>query len=115
MQGIKEREFRDSGSNANIEICFEVRVTALRSRLHTEGFPLFVHTGLPTQGTSTEGLGNTTLEYTTPFSNKYNIFTRGKAQQLSPLHLEGKAQSQSNGKITTLGDHKDHKPIFLTK
>ena len=72
MQGIK-REFRDSGSIADTEICFEVRATALRPRLHTEGFQLNVHTGLPTQGTSTENLGNATLEYTTPLSNKHNL------------------------------------------
>jgi len=41
MQDIKrEREFRDSGSIANTKICFEVRATALRPRLHTEGFSL---------------------------------------------------------------------------
>ena len=81
MQGIgeREREFRDSGSNANTKICFEVRATALRPRLHTEGFPLYVHTGFPTQGTFTEDLGNTTLEYTTPLSNNNNLYTRGKA------------------------------------
>jgi len=45
MQDIKEREFRDSGSIANTEIYFEVRVTALRPHLHTEGFLLYVHTG----------------------------------------------------------------------
>ena len=59
MQDIREIEFRDSGSNANTEICFEVRATALRPRLHTEGFPLYVHIGPPTQGTSTEDLVNT--------------------------------------------------------
>ena len=51
MKDIKEREFTDSGSIANTEICFEVRATALRPRLHTEGFSLYVHTGLLTQGT----------------------------------------------------------------
>ena len=30
------------------------------SPLHTEGFSLYVHTGPPTQGTSTEDLANTT-------------------------------------------------------
>jgi len=50
-------------------------------------FHYIVHTGLPTQGTSTEDLGNTTLQYTTPLSNKHNLYTRGKAQQRSPLHL----------------------------
>ena len=61
MQVIREREreFRDSGSNVNTEICLEVRATALRPRLHTEGFPLYVHTGPPTQGTSTKDLANT--------------------------------------------------------
>ena len=52
MQDIKEREFRDSGLIANNKIYFEVRATALRPRLHTEGFSLYVHTGPPTQGTS---------------------------------------------------------------
>jgi len=61
MQDLKEREFRDSGSNANAKICLEVQATALRSRLHTEGFPLYVHTGPPTQGTSTEDLVITNL------------------------------------------------------
>ena len=73
------REFRDSGSIANTEICFEVRATTLRPRLHIEGFPLYVHTRLPTQGTSTEDLDNTNLEYTTPLSNNNNLYTRGKA------------------------------------
>ena len=79
MLDIKQRELRDSGSIANTNICFEVRATALRPRLHTEGFSLIVHIGLPTQGTSTENLGNTTLEYTTPLSNYNNLYTRGKA------------------------------------
>ena len=58
MQDIREREreLRDSGSIANNKICFEVQATALRPRLHTEGFPLYVHTGSPTEGTSTEDL-----------------------------------------------------------
>ena len=56
MQDIKEREFRDSGSITNTEICFEVRATALRPRLHTEGFLLYIYTRPPTQGTSTEDL-----------------------------------------------------------
>ena len=43
-------------------------------------FHYIVHTGLPTQGTSTEDLGNTTLEYTTPLSDNHNLYRRGKAQ-----------------------------------
>ena len=60
MQDIKEREFRDSESIANTKICFEVRTTALRPCLYTEEFSLYVQIGLPTQGTSTEDLANTT-------------------------------------------------------
>ena len=52
-------------------------------------FHYIVHTGLPTQATSTEDLGNTTLEYTTPLSNNNNLYTRGKAQHKLPLHLQG--------------------------
>ena len=40
MQDIKVIELRDSGSNVNTKICFDVRATALHPRLHTEGFPL---------------------------------------------------------------------------
>jgi len=56
MQDIKEREFRDSESIENTEIYFEVRATALRPRLHTKRFSLYIHTGPSTQGISTEEL-----------------------------------------------------------
>ena len=66
MLDIKESELRDSGSNANTKICFEVRAIALRPRLHTKGFSLRLHT---TNGTSIEEFSITNLEYTTPLSN----------------------------------------------
>ena len=71
MQDIREREreLRDSGSNANTKICFEVRATALRPFLHTEGFSLYVHIGPPTQGISIEEFAITKLEYTAALSN----------------------------------------------
>ena len=80
MQDIKDREFRDSGSIAITKIYFEVRVTALYPHLHKEGFPLYVHTGLPTQGISTEDLTNTirSTQLLSPTNN--NLYTRGKAQ-----------------------------------
>ena len=56
MQDIREIEFRESGSNANTKIYFEVRAAFLRPRLHTKEFSLYVYTGPPTQGTSTEDL-----------------------------------------------------------
>ena len=53
MQDIKERE-RESleivDQTQTPRYIFEVRATALRLRLHTEGFLLYVHTGPPTQG-----------------------------------------------------------------
>ena len=55
MQDVREKEFRDSGSNANTKIYFEVRATALRPRLHTEGFLLYPHRTFH-KGTSTEEL-----------------------------------------------------------
>ena len=55
MQDIRDMELRDSGSNAKIKICFEVRATALRPRLHTEEFPLCPHRTFH-QVTSTEEL-----------------------------------------------------------
>ena len=45
---------------------------------------------------------NTTLEYTTPLSNNNNLYTRGKPQQQSPLHLEGWALSQTTTITFTL-------------
>ena len=60
MQDIRAKEYRDSGSNANNKICFEVRATALRPRLHTERFSLCLHRtfckGTFHKGTSTEKL-----------------------------------------------------------
>jgi len=76
MQEIKERELRDSGSFANTEICFEARATAIRLRLHTEEFSLYVHTGPLTQGTSIEDLANTTRS-TQLFYPTNNLYTRG--------------------------------------
>ena len=78
MEDIKSRELRDRKSNANTRICFEVRATALRPRLHTEGFQLST-IGSFTKGSPSRNYNNTTLEYTTP--------------TLTPLH-KGKAQSK---------------------
>jgi len=42
MQDERER-VREIDSNTNTGICFEVRATDLRPRLHTEGFSLYPH------------------------------------------------------------------------
>ena len=112
-----EREFRDSGSNANTKICFEVGATALRPHLHTEGFSQYVHTGPSTKGpplrnyNSTLGVHYSSLKHnhlyirgisTKPKHN--HLYTRGikhkaKAQTQSSLHKrdmhKAKAQTQS--------------------
>ena len=49
-----------------------------------------VHTGLPTQGTSTEDLGNSNLEYKTPLSNNNNLYRRqGTKPHKINLSIEG--------------------------
>ena len=94
MQDIKEGELRDSGSNTNTKICFEVRATAPRPRLHIEGFSLF------TIGSFTIG----------PPPRNYNS-TLGvhNSNSLSPLHKR-KAQSLTQTKVKNqLGDQKNQK------
>ena len=52
-----------------------------------KNFHYIVHIGLPTQGTFTEDLGNTNLEYTTPLSNNNNLHIRGKALNHTTINL----------------------------
>ena len=93
MQDIKrERELRDS--NANIRIYFEVRATALRPRLHTEGFLLCPYRTFH-KGTSTEELQ---LQPGVNNSSLFLPYTRGRH----------KAQNKAK-KRNTLGDHENHK------
>ena len=90
-------------------------------------FHYIVHTGLPTQGTSTEDLGNTNREYTTPLSNNttstqevrhnnYHLYTQRDghlAKQQSTSHQRDKAQSQySNNHLFTKRDN--NKPNCIT-
>ena len=103
MQDIREIEFRDSGSNANTKICFKVETIALCSRLHTEGFSLYVNTWPSTKETSTEEFVITNLEYTTPLSDTTTSTQEGrhKVKTQSPLHKRDKAQSQTTITITS--------------
>ena len=98
MQDIKERDKIDQAQT-------QWYVSRFEPLLYVPAFTpkdihYIVHTRLPTQGISTEDLGNTNLEYTTPFSTNNNLYTGGKAQQQSPLHLEGLVLSQ-----TTITSH----------
>ena len=77
----RERKLRESGSNVNTEICFEVRATALRPRLHTEGFSLRPHRAFH-KGTSTEELQLNTWS------------TQLLSQTYSPLHMREDTKSK---------------------
>ena len=90
MQDIREIELRNSGSNANTKICFDVRATALRLRLHTEEFPLHLYR-TSHKGTSTEEFAITNLEYTTPLSN----ITTSTQEARHTSTQEGWTQSQT--------------------
>ena len=110
MQDIKEREFRDSGSITNTEICFELRATTLRPHLHTEGFPLYPHrtshTGNLHWGFTITNLGvhNSSLQQQPPLHKRQDTkpkqqsplhkTDRDKAKQWSPLYKRDKALSQ---------------------
>ena len=110
MQDTREIEFRDSGSNANTEICFEVRAMLYILAFTQKDF-YYVHTGHFTKGTSVEEFAITNLDYTTPLSNtttstqeaRHKAKTQSllhkrdghKAKLQSPLHKRDKALSQN--------------------
>ena len=101
MQDIKMRE-RES-----LEIVDQTQTPRYVSRFEPllyvpafkqKNFHYNVHTGHPTQGTSTEDLGNTTLEYTIPLSNNHNLYTRGKALS----HTRSTSQQRDRYKANTI-------------
>ena len=93
---VNKREFRDSGSNANIKIYSRFENPALRPRLHTEGFHYIVHTRLPTQGTSTEDLDKYNLRVHNSSLNKYNLSleARHKANTISTSQLRDRHKAK---------------------
>ena len=87
MHNVRER-VRESGSNANTEICFEIRAHSstsppshrrISTNSSTQDFP---HREPPLRT-----LGTYNREYTTPLSNKYNLSleARRKPIQYPPL------------------------------
>jgi len=88
IQDIREIEFRDSGSNINNKICFEVQVTALRSPLHTEGFSLCPHR-TSHKGNLYQGINN------------YKLGVYNSSLQHNHLYTRGKAQNQNSTTITS--------------
>ena len=69
----RERELEKVDQTQTTRYISRFEHPALRSRLHTEGFSLYVHTGLPTQGTSTEDLDKYNLGVHNSSLNKYNL------------------------------------------
>jgi len=86
MQGtIQKRELEKVDQSQTHGYVSRFEHTALRPRLHTEGFSLTCPHRTPTQGTSTEDLGQyNNREYTTPLSNT-----------TQPLHLEARHKANN--------------------
>ena len=79
MLKVIERELEKVDQSQTHGYVLRFEHTALRPRLHTEGFPLTCPHRTPTQGTSTEDLDKLQYwEYTTPLS------------QIQPLLLEAR-------------------------
>ena len=92
MHKVIERELEKVDQSQTHGYVSRFEHTALRPRLHTEGFPLTWPHKTPTHGTSTEDLGQyNNQEYTTPLS----ITTQ-------PLHLEARHKA-TNINLTNEG------------
>ena len=120
MQDIREIEFRDSGSNTNTKIYFDVRAIALRPRLHIEGFLLCPYKEPPPRNLHVQS-----QEYTTSLSNtttsakeaKHKVkttitYTRGiKAQSQtppqSPLHKRDNYKAKAQPPLHQRDRHKN--------
>ena len=89
MQDIREIEFRNNEPNANTRY-----VSRFEPLLYVPAFTQkdfhYIHTGPPTQGTSTEEFAITNLEYTTPLSNvttsTQEVRHKAKTQPQIPPH-----------------------------
>ena len=110
MQDIREIKLRDSRSNANNKICFEVRATALRPRLHTEGFPLRSHRTFH-KGTSTEELQLYTWSTLLLSQTQSPLHKRDDTKQKtqSPLHKRDRHKAKANKRLQHLVIIIDHK------
>ena len=85
----KRERVRESGSNANTEICFEIRAHSSTSppshrRISTNLSTL----DFPHREPSLRIWGKYNREYTTPLSTKYNLSLEASHKHKSPLHLE---------------------------
>jgi len=100
MQDIREIDLRDSGSNTNNKIFFEVRATTLRPRLHIEGFSLCPHKTFH-KGTSTVKL------------QLYTWSTLLLSQTQSPLHKKDRHKAKTQSPLHKKDRHKakTHSPL----
>ena len=76
----------------------------------------YVHTGPPTQGTSTEEFANTTLGVHNSSLQHPPLYKRQgtKPKQQSPLHKRDEHKSKTKKRLQ-LGDHLDHNLLVITK
>ena len=91
MQDIREIELRDSGSNTNNKICFEIRALLYVPAFIQKDF-YYVQTGPSTKG---------------PLLRNYNSTPGVHYSSLNTQHL-----AKHKIKENTLGNHKDHKHSF---
>ena len=94
----REREFRGNGSNANNKICFEVRVPSSTSPPSPRRIsnPLTCPPRTPTQGTSTEDLGQMQPGVPNSSLNQIQSLTEAMHSQTNHhLTQEGQAPSQT--------------------
>ena len=107
MQDIREIEFRDSGSNKQQDV-FRGLSHCSTSRLHTEGFSLYVYTGPSTKGPSPRNYNSILgVHYS---SHKYNhLYTRErrhKAKPQSPLHKRDRHKAKPHSPLHKRDRHK---------
>ena len=99
----KRERVRESGSNANTRICFEIRAHSstsppshrrISTNSSTQDFP---HREPPLRiwGTYNLGVHNSSL--------KYNLSLKARHNSKTPLHLEGQALSQTTNRPLTRG------------
>ena len=104
MQDIREIELRDSGSNANNKICFEIQATVLRPHLHTEGFPLCSHKTFH-KGTFTKELQLYTWSILLLSQSQSPLHKRDghkdKTQPQSPLHKKDRHKLKVKKRLQT--------------
>jgi len=110
MQDIREIMFRDSRSNANNKICFEIRATALRPAFTQKDF-YYVHTRPSIKGPSPRNY-NSTLGVHYSSLNHNHLYTRGigTKPKLNHLYTRGIGTKPKLNHLYTRGTRHKAKP-----